>query len=100
MEVCAAASLEEEDVIRLDHGDRTYAVYRLRGDRYYGTDGFCTHEYACLADGLVIDEVIECPLHNGRFDVTSGRALRAPTCEDLKTYPVARRGDRIYICTG
>ena len=100
VEVCPAAHLNEEDVVRLDHGGHTYAIYRLRGDRYYGTDGLCTHEYACLADGLVIDEVIECPLHNGRFDVTSGRALRAPVCEDLKTYPVERRGDRIYLCPG
>ena len=98
VEACPVADLGEEDVVRLDHGGRMYAIYRLRGDRYFGTDGLCTHEYANLADGLVIDEVIECPLHNGRFDVTNGRALRAPACEDLTTYPVQRRGDSIYIC--
>lgn len=95
--VCPASELDEEDVIRVDRNGWSYAVYRLRGNRYYGTDGLCSHEYACLADGLVIDEVIECPLHNGRFDIASGRALRAPACEDLKTYPVERRGDQIYL---
>ncbi len=95
--VCPASELEEEDILRVDHNGYSYAVYRLRGDRYYGTDGLCSHEYACLADGLVIDEVIECPLHNGRFDIASGRALRAPACEDLRTYPVERRGDQIYL---
>ena len=37
---------------------------------------------------MVIGTVIECPLHQGRFDVTTGRALSAPVCVDLKTYPV------------
>lgn len=98
--VCALSDLEEEDVISLDHEGQTYAIYRLRGDRFYGTDGICTHEFAYLADGLVIDEVIECPMHNGRFDVTSGRALRAPACDDLRTYPVERRGEHLYIRVG
>ncbi len=97
VQVCAVSDLDEEDVTSLVHEGQTYAIYRLRGDRFYGTDGLCTHEYACLADGLVIDEVIECPLHNGRFDVTSGRALRAPACDDLRTYPVERRGEHLYL---
>lgn len=100
VEVCAVADLDEEDVIRLDHAGQIYAIYRLQGDRYYGTDGLCTHEYACLADGLVLDGIVECPLHNGRFDVATGRAVRAPACEDLNTYPVVCRGQHLYIRTG
>ncbi|MYC96615.1 MAG: Rieske 2Fe-2S domain-containing protein [Caldilineaceae bacterium SB0661_bin_32] len=97
VEVCPVEDLEEEDVIRLDHGSRTLAVYRLKGDRFYATDGLCTHEYAYLADGLVIEDVIECPLHNGRFDITTGRALRAPACDHLETYPVERRGNTLFV---
>ena len=100
IEVGPVNDIAEEDVIRLDHGSRTIAVYRLRGDRYYATDGLCTHEYAYLADGLVIDGVIECPLHNGRFDIATGRALRAPACDHLETYPVERRGNTLYVRIG
>lgn len=100
VEVCPVTDLEEDDVIRLDHGGQTYAVCRLEGDRYHATDGLCTHEYAHLADGLVFDGVIECPLHNGRFDVATGRAVRLPACEDLRTYPVERRGDRLFLRVG
>ncbi len=32
--VCAVSDLEEEDVISLDHEGQTYAIYRLRGDRF------------------------------------------------------------------
>ncbi len=100
IEVGSVEDIEEEDVIRLDHGSRTLAVYRLKGDRFYATDGLCTHEYAYLADGLVIDGVIECPLHNGQFDIATGRALRAPACDHLETYPVERRGSSLYVRLG
>jgi len=36
-------------------------------------------------------------MHNGRFTITSGKALAPPVFEDLKTYPVERRGDKIFI---
>ena len=51
-------------------------------------DGHCSHEQVHLCDGLVMDHVIECPKHNGRFDVRMGKALAAPVYEHLKTYPV------------
>jgi 3-phenylpropionate/trans-cinnamate dioxygenase ferredoxin subunit len=41
--------------------------------------------------------VNECPLHQGRFDIRNGIALSAPVCVDLKTWPVKREGDDIYI---
>ena len=34
VQVCAADDIEEEDVIRFDHGNRTFAVYRSPEDEY------------------------------------------------------------------
>lgn len=97
VDVCAVDDIEEEDVIRFDQGERTFAVYRsLEGD-VFATDGLCTHEQVHLADGLVMDEIIECPKHNGRFNYQTGAALRAPVCEALRTYPARVSGDRIEI---
>ena len=97
VEACAADDVEEEDVIRFDHGGRTFAVYRLEGDAYYATDGLCTHERVHLADGLVMDNIIECPKHNGRFDIRTGAAKGAPVCVNLKTYPVKVEGGKVMI---
>lgn len=97
IKACPINELAEDDVVRLKHERNVYAVYRLKGDKFYATDGLCTHEYANLADGPVFDGVIECPLHNGRFDIASGRAVRAPACDNLSTYPVEARGSNIYI---
>ncbi len=96
VEVAALDDIDDEDVMRFDHGGHTFAVYRMAG-KAYASDGLCTHEQVHLADGLVMDHVIECPKHNGRFDIRDGRALCAPVCVNLKTYPAKVEGGVIFI---
>ena len=97
---CGTDAIDEEDVIRFDHGDHTYCVYRSADDKFYATDGLCTHESFHLADGLVMDNIIECPKHNGRFDYRTGEAKGAPVCVNLKTYPVKVEGGKVLIDLG
>lgn len=97
IEVCAADEIEEEDVLRFDHAGQTYAIYRSPEDKYFATDGLCTHEKIHLADGLVMNDIIECPKHNGRFNYKTGAALGAPVCVNLKTYVVKVEDDTVYI---
>jgi len=100
IEACDRDDVESEDVIRFDHAGRTFAIYRSPDDRYYATDGLCTHEHVHLADGLVMDNIIECPKHNGRFDYTTGVAKGAPVCINLKTYPVKLEAGKVMIDLG
>ena len=94
---CAEGDIDEEDVMRFDHAGRTFAIYRSPEDEYFATDGLCTHEKVHLADGLVMDNIIECPKHNGRFDYKTGAAKGAPVCVNLATYPVKVEGGQVYI---
>lgn len=98
--VCAKEDIDLEDVMRFDHAGRTFAIYRAPGDGFYATDGLCTHEQAHLSDGLVMDNIIECPKHNGRFDYRTGAAKGAPVCVNLKTYAVKVEGDDVMIDLG
>ena len=97
VEACAVDDVEEEDVIRFDHGGRSFAVYRSPDDEFFATDGYCTHEKAHLADGLVMDNIIECPKHNGRFNYKTGQAKGAPVCVNLVTYPVKIEAGKVMI---
>ncbi len=97
---CACNDIETEDLIRYDNGDRTFAIYRSPEDEFYCTDGLCTHEEVHLEDGLVIDHLIECPMHNGQFDYRTGEAKRSPVCVNLKTYPVKVEGGDVFIDIG
>ncbi|MDR7377547.1 3-phenylpropionate/trans-cinnamate dioxygenase ferredoxin subunit [Rhodoferax ferrireducens] len=98
-EICALDDIDDEDVMRFDHNNHTYAVYRYN-DKVYATDGLCTHEHVHLADGLVMEHVIECPKHNGRFDIRDGRALGAPVCVNLKTYQVKVEVGQVLVQLG
>ena len=97
VEACAQDDVEPEDVIRFDHAGRTFAIYRTEDDAWYATDGLCTHEQVHLSGGLVMGTIIECPKHNGRFDIRTGQAKGAPACINLRTYPVRVEGGRVLI---
>ena len=86
-----------EDVAPFEHEGKQYALYRTADDRYFATDGLCTHEAVELADGYVSGTTIECPMHNGRFDFTTGEAKGAPACINLTTYSVKVDGGRLFI---
>ncbi len=94
---CGVDDVDAEDVIPFSHGGADYAVYRSPDDEYHATAGHCTHERELLCDGLVLDGVIECPKHNGRFDYATGKALGAPAIVDLRTYPVKVEDGTVYV---
>ena len=72
------------------------ALYRV-GDNIYASDNLCTHGNARLCDGYLEGHEIECPLHQGRFDIRDGRALCAPLTADIRIYPVKLVDGRISI---
>ena len=94
--VAETNNIEEEDIIRFDNEGKTYCIYLL-ADGFYATDGMCSHENVHLEDGLVMDNEIECPMHQGIFDIKTGKAVSPPACNDLKTYPVKVESEKIYI---
>jgi MocE subfamily Rieske [2Fe-2S] domain protein len=97
IEVGDASLLAREDVIRFDHAKRSYALYQTAGGTYHATDGICTHGNTHLADGLVKGKIIECPKHNGRYDITDGSPQRPPVCVALRTWPLENRNGRLFL---
>ena len=83
----ARADVPDDDVIAVTAGGREIALYGVDGE-VYATANLCTHGNARLCDGFLMGHEIECPLHQGRFDVRDGRALCSPLRENLATYPV------------
>ena len=97
IDACAASELRREDVLRFDHENASYAIYRTADGRLYATDGACSHGNAHLADGMVKGDLIECARHNGRFDLRDGSPQRLPACVALKTYAVREEGGRLLL---
>jgi naphthalene 1,2-dioxygenase ferredoxin component len=84
------------DVIGVKLGEREIALYNI-GGAIYATDNLCTHAFAMLSQGWLDGEIIECPLHGGRFEVKTGKGLGPPVSDDLKTYKVQMKGGEIQI---
>jgi nitrite reductase/ring-hydroxylating ferredoxin subunit len=91
----AVDSLAVGELRRVDVGERTFVLARLADTEFALCDGVCTHAAVHLADGAVVDGLIECPKHNARFDARTGEAVRKPAREPLSIYEVEQIGGRV-----
>lgn len=94
--VASVGEIEEDDVIAVKVGEVEIALFNVGGD-FHATANICTHQFARLSEGFVIDGVIECPLHQGRFRISDGKPLGAPVTVPLCAYPVKVENSEIYV---
>ena len=96
IEVCAADDIEEEDVVRFDHGGRTFAVYRSSDSAYFATE-------ACARMSTRTSPTGWCLVTRSSVRSTTAASTipPAPPCArrlvDLATYPVKVVGGKILI---
>ncbi len=95
-DVIALSDFEDRDMVPVKILDKRLIIYKT-DTQTFATDRRCTHQSADLMRGYFDGIVIECPVHQGRFDVRSGAALSPPVCEALKTYEVKIVGNRVFV---
>lgn len=94
--VAEEAALADREMLAVKAGERHVILYRTSSG-VFASDRRCTHQGADLMRGYLDGEVIECPVHQGRFSVRSGAPLNAPACVPLATYEVRVNGGKIEI---
>ncbi len=67
------------------------------GDRFFAVGAHCSHYHGSLADGLVVEDSVRCPLHHACFSLATGEALRAPALDPIACWKVERRGDMVFV---
>lgn len=95
IDLMAADSMSVGELRRIDIDDRTFVLARLGDDEFALCDGLCTHAKVHLADGAIVDDQIECPKHNARFDARTGEAVRKPARAPITTYDVEQVDGRL-----
>ncbi len=97
--VASLADFAASDAIAIVVAGKEIALFLVDG-AVFATANRCTHGDARLCDGWVEGHEIECPLHQGRFDVRSGRATAAPAEVALASYPARLACDRVELQLG
>jgi NAD(P)H-dependent nitrite reductase small subunit len=73
---------------------RRIAIFRT-GERWYALDAHCPHLGGPLADGIVADRTVICPLHERRFALDTGEALSGGPC--VQAHEIEVRNGEVYL---
>ena len=96
IDATAMDDVPADDVIGVQVAGRDIALYNA-GGAIFATDNICTHGQARLCEGFLEGHEIECPLHQGKFDVRTGQPSCAPVTEAIRSYPVRIESGRVFL---
>jgi naphthalene 1,2-dioxygenase system ferredoxin subunit len=80
--VLPVAALPPGAMVRVSRGDLDLLLANVPAG-LLATDDRCPHMAAPLSIGRLDGCVVDCPLHNGRFDLCSGETVQMPTTGGL-----------------
>jgi len=92
----AVNDVPADDVVGVVVAGKDLAIYSVDGE-IFASSNLCTHGNARLCDGFLDGHEIECPLHQGKFDVRSGKPTCTPVTEAIRTYPIKIENGRVYV---
>lgn len=98
VKVASVGDLPANGMIAAQVGDDEVMVARI-GDDYFAVDGWCSHEAGLLGEGYLHEDTceVECPIHEGFFDLRTGRASAPPADAPITVYVVRIEGDDILV---
>ena len=97
--VAAMSDLGDErpTIFFAEAGSREILIIATDDESLYAIDAVCTHGFGYLDQGELKGCEIQCPLHEGRFDIRTGQPTNPPAQEPLGSYPVIVEGQDVYI---
>ncbi len=94
--ICALDDVEEDEPFLAELDDVAYAIFQVE-DEYFVTEDSCSHGPGSLSEGFVEDCQIECPFHQGKFDLRTGLPAGPPCEVPIKVWTPVVQGGSIYI---
>src|ERR1035437_10308937 len=77
-------------------GDEDVVLIR-RGEELFAVGAYCTHYHGPLAQGLIVDDTVRCPLHQACFSIRTGEPLRAPAFDSIACWRVERIDSNVMV---
>src|SRR3989304_2434275 len=97
---CAGRGDVPEGEMLIVEGEGAEIVLANVGGEIYAFGNECTHRGGPLGEGLLEGEEVECPFHQGRFNVKTGEAVQEPPTAPVPTYQGRGDGDDIKVAKG
>ncbi len=97
IEAAIDGDVPDQGTLQVRCGSELICLYRI-GATHFATQDECSHGSASLSEGFIVEDgLIECPLHQGSFDIKTGRAVGVPCKDDIRVYPVKIENGKIFV---
>jgi nitrite reductase/ring-hydroxylating ferredoxin subunit len=97
IKVARRDQLDEDETLAVELDGHEVCLYNVDGE-ILATDNRCSHGDANLSDGLILEGcLIECPLHEGTFNIRTGEPAGLPCTEPLRCHEVRVDADAIFL---
>lgn len=80
VEVCKVSEISNRQMKHVEINGKEIAIANLNG-KFYAFAERCGHMNARLSRGNINQNVVTCPFHAAKFDVTSGKKIGEPVLE-------------------
>ena len=94
--LCPIDAVSPRDLKQFNIRGLEILVINLNG-QFFCLDGRCSHAGAPLVEGELKGEVLICPWHGSKFNITNGDVLKGPAVKPLKIYKSIVNNDVIFI---
>lgn len=93
--VAKLSQLSPGECMSVEAGRHGVALFNV-GGRIYALNNTCPHAGGPLGEGLLDGQIVECPWHGWRYDVTTGERPENPVFK-VACYKVEIEGDDIKV---
>ncbi len=95
-DVADAAAVLRGGMLEVEASARALLLLAVDGT-IHAVDAVCPHHQAWLSMGRIDGDCIDCPRHQGRFHIATGRQLRGPPAPPLGVYPARVEAGRVLV---
>lgn len=96
IDIASVTEVTDAGMLEAEARGAAILLYDVAGT-IYATAAVCPHHSAWFSQGGMDGEYVDCPRHQGRFHIPSGRQVRGPDCPALRTYPTDVRDGRVLV---
>ena len=98
VKVATVGEVPDNSMIGVTAGGEEIVLVKI-GDDYFALDDWCSHAGGMLHEGELHPDTfeVECPIHEGMYDVRTGGVTMLPPEEAVAAYAVRIEGNDILV---